>query len=223
MTVTTMTKAPFHGMFGFGRVLNKVKKYVSCLILAWLVGFIVGSGAYGQSFDEVKKQYDNENYPAAFQGFNKLSKQGNSDAQFLLGRMYFMGLAVPQNYSKAIEYFLLSAKGGKEYGLEYIFDMFLEGQGTTNDFSEFVSLLEDGIKDCQLYIYYALGHGYYGGKVLEADLVKAHMAFNISAFTGSSSEQKESKRLRDEISEMLTQEELSQAQDLAMEEYERCL
>ena len=170
-----------------------------------------------------------QDYTEAARWYKVAADQENPEAFYRLGAMYQEGTGVIQNYSRAIDYFMLSAKGQNGYDNKYalgsLFDMFLDGQGTSDDFSEFVSFLEHNIEKCYLNLYYTLGHGYYAGKVLETNLVKAHMSFNIASLylDASSRKQKESEELRDEISEMLTQEELSQAQDLAMEEYERCL
>lgn len=52
------------------------------------------------------------NFKKAFAEFEPLAKQGNADAQFALGSLYFNGFGIPQNLEKAKDWYALSAEQG---------------------------------------------------------------------------------------------------------------
>ena len=49
-----------------------------------------------------------QDFLKAVEWFQKAAEQGHAKAQFTLGLMYFAGLVVKQDYSKAKEYFGLA-------------------------------------------------------------------------------------------------------------------
>ncbi len=55
-----------------------------------------------------------QNFKKAFAEFEPLAKQGNADAQFALGSLYFNGFGIPQNLEKAKSWYMLSAEQGND-------------------------------------------------------------------------------------------------------------
>jgi TPR repeat protein len=56
--------------------------------------------------------HESGDYATALRSWKPLAKQGNTDAQFLLGAMYDNGQGVPQNYKTAVKWYTLAAKQG---------------------------------------------------------------------------------------------------------------
>ena len=56
--------------------------------------------------------YRRGDYTTALQEFKPLAEQGNSNAQFMLGRMYRHGYGVPQDYTEALKWFRKAAEQG---------------------------------------------------------------------------------------------------------------
>ena len=65
--------------------------------------------------------------------FRRLAKEGQADAQFHLGRMYYFGEGVPQDYKEAEKWFRKSAEQGHaraQYNLGF---MYAYGEGVPKD------------------------------------------------------------------------------------------
>jgi len=60
-----------------------------------------------------------QDYTEAAKWFRKAADQGNADAQYGLGLLYFKGLGVPQNYAIAHMWLNLGAAGGNEEAANY--------------------------------------------------------------------------------------------------------
>ena len=63
-----------------------------------------------QTLNAVLKAYSPGNYSETFKHLRPLAKQGMAEAQFNLGNMYDMGLGVPQDHEKAVNWFRLAAE-----------------------------------------------------------------------------------------------------------------
>ena len=59
----------------------------------------------------------------------KQSEQGDADAQFNLGWMYFHGLGVPKDYKEAVKWYTKSAKQGYAPAQNNLANMYDKGQG----------------------------------------------------------------------------------------------
>jgi TPR repeat protein len=63
-----------------------------------------------QRFSIAMSAYENSNYEIAKREFEVLARQGQAEAQRLLGHMYDKGLGVPQDYEKAISWYQKAAE-----------------------------------------------------------------------------------------------------------------
>ena len=76
------------------------------VISALLALALLGAPAAGaKTFEEASAAYKRGDYAVAFESFRDLAKQGNADAQFLVGSMYDQGEGVPQDYAEAVRWF----------------------------------------------------------------------------------------------------------------------
>lgn len=74
-----------------------------------------------------------ENPALAKNWYIKASYKGNSIAQRKVGRMYFRGSGLPQDYGLAYRYFLAAAKNGDVISQRYIAIMYYKGIGLSKD------------------------------------------------------------------------------------------
>lgn len=66
----------------------------------------------------VQKNYENEDFETAAQQLQKLSEQGNPDAQYALGYMYYYGKGVPESTIMAKYWIAQSARAGNPSAVE---------------------------------------------------------------------------------------------------------
>ena len=55
-----------------------------------------------------------QDYTKAFEWYQKAANQGDADAQYNVGYMYYQGQGVAKNFAKAIEWFKKAASQGNE-------------------------------------------------------------------------------------------------------------
>ncbi len=80
------------------------------LIAALCAGVTLGLTAPAWAgFDEGVAAYDRGDYATAIREWRPLAEQGNADAQFFLGFMYYKGRGVPQDYAQAHMWYNLAA------------------------------------------------------------------------------------------------------------------
>ena len=80
-----------------------MKLLISAFLILLLIGF--AGGSYGQpDFEETKR----------------LAEQGDADAQYNLGLMYYRGDGATQNYAEAVRWYRLAAEqGGHHPSIQY--------------------------------------------------------------------------------------------------------
>ncbi len=80
------------------------------LVVALCAGFTLGLTAPAWAgFDEGMAAYNRGDYATALREWRPLAKQGNANAQLLLGVMYDIGLGVPKDDAQAHMWFNLAA------------------------------------------------------------------------------------------------------------------
>ncbi len=129
--------------------------------------------------DSAKRAFQQEDYATALEQFTPLAEQGNPDAQFFLGKMYWMGQGVLKDANQAVKWFKLSAEQGNAEAQFYLGSFYLLPH---RDIAEGVKWLrlsaEQGNQDAQ----WLLGKAYLqGDKELERDLVQAEMWLRLAA------------------------------------------
>ena len=71
---------------------------------------------FGDVFEDGIKAFESSNYTKAYELFKTPAEQGNANAQYNLGVMYYSGEGVKQNYKKAKELFGIACDGGFQSG-----------------------------------------------------------------------------------------------------------
>jgi len=93
--------------------------------------FIVCTNIFGATLEEAKNALASKNYVSALNIYTELANNGDKVAQYNLGVMYYRGLGVEKDYSKAFEYTKQSAEQyypDAQYNLAIYY---LKGEGTT--------------------------------------------------------------------------------------------
>jgi hypothetical protein len=71
--------------------------------------FLVMTGCAGTNYQKGVKNYKPDDPAAAVKQLEPLAEQGNADAQFNLGSLYYQGWGVPQDYKEATKWFRKAA------------------------------------------------------------------------------------------------------------------
>jgi hypothetical protein len=105
-----------------------------------------------------------EEYDTAISNLVELSENGNIDAQYILGEIYFQGIGTDADIDKAAEYFKLAYDNGNENVFEIYGKLAFIGDGISQDYEEAYStfrLIDEPGADinCALGMMYAYGMG----------------------------------------------------------------
>ena len=66
------------------------------------------------------------------------AKTGDGYAMYKLGKIYYEGYGVNQDYQEALKWFNKSAEAGELYGHKRLIDMYYEGTGVEKDYEKVV-------------------------------------------------------------------------------------
>lgn len=111
-------------------------------ILPWIVAFltlvlvIISKTAYSAGetdFRQGMTHYKNRQFDQALPCLEKAANAGNTDAQAMMGVLYFRGNGVKQNDSEAARWFEKAARAGETNAQNYLATAYMKGQGTTPD------------------------------------------------------------------------------------------
>ena len=86
------------------------------LAIGVVLALLVALPATAQDFQRGMAAYKRGDYAIALQEWKPLAKQGNAQAQFLLGSLYGFGRGVPQDYTEALKWVRKSAEQGSAAG-----------------------------------------------------------------------------------------------------------
>jgi len=157
--------------------------------------------------------FDEGDYATSLAECQPLADEGNVEAQFCVGRLYANGFGVAMDDALALKYYGLAATGGHAEAQYNLGVMHANGWGVSmNDVSalEYYRLAANRGYAPALA---ALGFSYKHGAGIEKDYVQAVMWFDIAAQRGDYTAASE----RDDLAESMTQDELLQSQQAAVE------
>lgn len=116
-----------------------------------------------------------------------LAEQGDANAQYELGEMYYHGKSLPKNNALALEWLEKSAKQNNLYAQHLLGSMYYLGHGVTQDFEKalqyFYQSASQGITQSQ----YNLCVMYYKGEGVTQDYKQAFEWCKLSAQKSNSS------------------------------------
>lgn len=106
------------------------------LLAATMVLQLSAGMAFAGQYEEGVSAYKRNDYVTARKKFMPLAKQGLSDAQVNLGRMYEHGQGVSKDYAEAVKWYRLAAKQGYAIAQSNLGVSYAQGKGVTQDLAE---------------------------------------------------------------------------------------
>ena len=152
-------------------------------------------------------------YAKSFREFKVLAEQGDVDAQFKLGVIYYSGQGVPGDYVEALNWFKKAALRGHplaQYNVGYMNE---KGEGTPQDYVEAAKYYRQAAERGNQLAQYNLGYMYEKGQGVLPDEVQALMWYNLAAIQGET----KAKAARDRVTVWMTPAQTAEAQRLARE------
>ena len=90
--------------------------------------------AAAQTFEEAVAAYDRGDYVTAYRGFRSAAGQGDANAQYNLGYMYYNGAGVPRDHAEALRWHRRAAGQGFARAQYNLGVMYYNGAGVPRDF-----------------------------------------------------------------------------------------
>ncbi|MDG2286187.1 MAG: tetratricopeptide repeat protein, partial [Alphaproteobacteria bacterium] len=117
-----------------------MKRLLTTLVV--LTGLLGSAGAVWadaeSDFDKGYAADEAGDFTEAAKWYRKAAEQGNADAQFNLGVMYYNGDGVTQDYVEAAKWYRKVAEQGDAEAQNKLGFMYRKGEGVTQDYAEAV-------------------------------------------------------------------------------------
>jgi len=135
--------------------------------------------------EKAKKAYKQKNYRLAHEHITPLVQDGNSEAQHLLGSMYFSGRGVEKNLKEAVRLYRLSAEQDYAPAQYVLANRYANGQGVKKDYHKAMTLYKSAAKQGYLKAIIGVGWLYDEGSGIEEDNIAAAHWYEQAAKRGS--------------------------------------
>ena len=181
--------------------------------LATMLSFMAFTPVAAQDLQKGVDAFNSGDFATALQELRPLAEQGDAEAQFNLGVMYYEGRGILQNFAEAFKWFRLAAEQGYAEAQTYLGIVYQTGKVVPQDYASVVKwwrlAAEQGYAEAQsmLGVLYATGNG-----VLQ-DHEMAHMWYNLAATNGFEKVGK----WRDDLAKQMTPASIEKAQAMARE------
>ena len=146
-----------------------------------------------------------------------LAGQGDGDAQFKLGKAYYSGEGMPQNYVAALNWWKSAAEHGSAKAETYLGIIYYNGEGVPKDYVEALNWWKSAAEHGSAAAKYDLGLAYLNGKGVTEDDATAYSWNNLAAAQGYQDAIKE----REKLELILTPEEVAIGKQLSREFLEK--
>ena len=136
------------------------------------------------SFDKALKDYNNENYEAAFKQFLILAENGDEDSMFNIGIIYTAGTCIEGDNLEALKWYNKAADLGDDEALYYAAQIYSDMKEYKKSFEYFLesSLLNNS------YSMYNVGYQYYYGHGVRRDYFKSYIWIKLAILSGNDDE-----------------------------------
>jgi TPR repeat protein len=109
-----------------------MSKTLKRLLLAASMCCLVAT-ANAAPMDEAWTAYSKRDYKEAMKWYKLAAAQGDAQAQYWIGAMYYRGRGVIQDYKEAVRWYRLAAEQGDAQAQYWIGAMYYRGHGFTRD------------------------------------------------------------------------------------------
>ncbi|MEY4304207.1 MAG: hypothetical protein RIT52_382 [Pseudomonadota bacterium] len=142
--------------------------------------------AFAQDFDNAAAPSAEGDSSSALNEWLVLAKQGDADAQSMLGMMYSEGVGVAENDAEALRWYHLAAEQGHANAQLVLGNMYDKGKGVPEDDTEAVRWYRRAAEQGHANAQVMLGVMYSNGTGVLRNDVLAFMWSNIAAASGNS-------------------------------------
>ena len=105
-----------------------MKHLTRVFLLVFVVGLFGGlAGCATSMYEKGIRQYRPDNAAAAVRELQPLAEQGDADAAFKLGSLYYQGLGVPQDHREAVKWLRAAAEQGHTFAQVTLGTLYAEG------------------------------------------------------------------------------------------------
>lgn len=143
--------------------------------LLLLVSVFAGMPAAAKSVDEALAAQRAGNAAKAFHILLKLASDGDAEAQYYLGNMYWAPSYVPQDYVAAMAWYLKAANQGNAEAQHMIGFLYDRGLGVPQDIDQAEKWYRRSANQGSWRGQFELGHMYNFGRGVRLDYVQAYM------------------------------------------------
>jgi len=165
------------------------------------------------SLEDGRAAYEHRDFAIAERLFRPLAEQGNANAQYNLGVMYFKGEGVPQSYPNAVFWYRHAAwQGDASAQLEFGV-MCYKGQGTLQNYAEALTWFRTAADQGSAQAQFNLGAMYANGQGVPQDYIHAHMWLSLVAAKSET----RAVDLLDIVAAKMTAGQIAEAKKLARE------
>jgi TPR repeat protein len=191
-------------------------KYILQYSLIFVFAFALPVAA--ETIIDANNAYDKGDYDTAVSILRPLAERGNAEAQANLGVMYRDGQGVPQDYKEAVRLFRLAAVQWNTAALVNLAFMYDKGLGVPQNYMKAMTWTSLAAEHGDVGAQFNLGSIYFNGVGVPQDYIKAHFWFNIAAENYKDKDkQDDAINKRDMVADMMTPEQIIEAQHLARE------
>jgi TPR repeat protein len=150
-----------------------------------------------------------------------LAEQGNAEAQFVLGGLYYVGRGVPQDYSEAALWFRKAAEQGYAAAQHSLGRLYRKGQGVPQDDTQAAAWWLKAADQGNAVVQAALGLLYFNGQGVPQDYAEAYFWLDLATVgEQDASNSKLVVKHRDGAASHLTPVDLARAQERARKWFE---
>ena len=108
-------------------------KLLKKMLLVYVCFFVLAGQAMADSLSDANRVYEEGDYEKAAKLYSPLAKDGNAEAQYILGMMYRAGRGVPHDYNEARKWYLLASEQGHPIAQFYLGWIYAKGKGVPKD------------------------------------------------------------------------------------------
>lgn len=158
--------------------INFIKTFFTFCFLAFFTNSVP---AFAMNLVEAIEAYDNKQYKIAMKALKPIAEIGDSEAQYLVGAMYYYGNGVRKNINKAVKWYKLSAEQSHPKSQYSLGNKYRKGQGVRKDLSKAISLYKLSANQGYRKAQFNLGFSYFLGNGVKKDINKAKKLISLSA------------------------------------------
>jgi len=111
------------------------KWFFATLLFSILISVSPNPSA-ADSLEDARDAFKQKDYKTAIEKFKPFAEQGNDEAQFFLGEMYYAGKGVPQDYAEAVKWWQKAAEQNLVIAQYNLGILYINGQGVQQNYDE---------------------------------------------------------------------------------------